>query len=173
MSQPDLRCAYSTALASIDVEERKQIQNLVTSDHNAIFSERNEKPSLRLGGLCEAIKGFENIKRVVAVYFDGWTYEELERGANLILWRPPRAIALRYLFRASYRPENYCSCVKKVVDQLEKSAFDGASYYDIQQAQDKLATLSLKTTPVIESRVVCTPHVMATLNGGEKADVMV
>lgn len=51
LCEPEFRRAYSTALATLDLEERKQVQNLVTSDHNAIFPEPNEKPVLQLDGL--------------------------------------------------------------------------------------------------------------------------
>jgi hypothetical protein len=93
------------------------------------------------------------------VYLDRWTYEELEKGVYLILRKRSRTIALRHLFRASYRPENYCPCIDKVV---------GVNYYDVEQATAKLATLSLKTTPLIESQMVCTPHIWAALNKSER-----
>jgi hypothetical protein len=56
-----------------------------------------------------------------------------------------------------------------VVDYREKFAVNGVSYYDVGQATANLATLSLKTTPLIESQMVCTPHIWAALNKSERA----
>jgi hypothetical protein len=167
LSGPDIRRDYREALDKIDPEERDKVQNLATSDHIALIVNK-EAPHLRLEGLYMAIAAFANAKRVMAVYLDGWNYEELEHGAHLILREPSRRLVGRHLYGKSFWPDNHCSCFSSVVEQWGNFGSEELRYDDIDRIKARLAGLSPTRTPSIESQMVFTPHIWSVFNGVRK-----
>jgi hypothetical protein len=143
---------------NLSLEERHKVRQLVINGYERILDD-TQIPHLQEEGLFEVIKAFDNVKMVFPVYLDGWSYQDLEKGSQLILRQPPKGLVIRRLVRAQYRHKTYCSCFNKVVDQWENFRRYPLAGYQVEYVKTRLTSLYPETTPMIDEKMVFTPHI--------------